>query len=179
MRLRRFSFPFSAVALGADGASLLLDGRPQFRHRLQGRHAHGDAGASPGQADVGQIRQTADGFGFGEVEVQEFGTAGDVSLRFAIQEGGEAGAERRRADRRRDTFGDDTSSAASRRSARASRASSCSPAPSASSSRSSRCCSISGSASSGELALGADHRHPARHRAHDRLLRHHAASSST
>ena len=46
--------------------------------------------AKSGQADVGKVRQAADGFGFGEVEVQEFGTAGGISLRFAIQAGGEA-----------------------------------------------------------------------------------------
>ena len=44
------------------------------------------------------VRQTADGFGFGEVEVQEFGTAGGVSLRFPHPARRRGGAERRRAE---------------------------------------------------------------------------------
>ena len=54
--------------------------------------------AKSGQANVGQIRQTAEGFGFGDVEVQEFGTAGEVSLRFPIQSGGEAAQSGRGAE---------------------------------------------------------------------------------
>jgi preprotein translocase subunit SecF len=57
-----------------------------------------------GQVDVGAVRQTAEGFGFGEVEVQEFGNAGGVSLRFPIQSGGEA-AQSAVVQKARDTFG--------------------------------------------------------------------------
>jgi len=39
--------------------------------------------------DIGQIRQTANGLGFGEAEVQEFGSGGEVSMRFGMQPGGE------------------------------------------------------------------------------------------
>ena len=170
MRFRRFSFPLSAfisvltvVLLLTVGLNFGIDFKGGTLMELQ---------AKSGQADVGQVRQTAEGFGFGEVEVQEFGTAGEVSLRFAIQAGGEAaqsgrGAEgarhvqqRLRVPPRRDGR------------ARASRASSCSPAPSASSSRSSRSCSISGSASSASWRWR-HHRHAARHRADHRLLRDH------
>jgi preprotein translocase subunit SecF len=35
------------------------------------------------------VRQTAHGLGFGEAEVQEFGNAGDISMRFGMQPGGE------------------------------------------------------------------------------------------
>ncbi len=42
-----------------------------------------------GQIDIAQIRQTANGLGFGEAEVQEFGTGGEVSMRFGMQPGGE------------------------------------------------------------------------------------------
>ena len=44
------------------------------------------------------MRQTAEGFGFGDVEVQEFGNAGGVSLRFAAAARRRVGAERRRAE---------------------------------------------------------------------------------
>lgn len=42
-----------------------------------------------GAIDIAQIRHTATGLGFGEVEVQEFGTGGEVSMRFGMQPGGE------------------------------------------------------------------------------------------
>lgn len=42
-----------------------------------------------GQIDIAQVRQTANGLGFGEVEAQEFGNAGEISMRFALQPGGE------------------------------------------------------------------------------------------
>jgi preprotein translocase subunit SecF len=45
--------------------------------------------AKSGKPDIAQVRQTANSFGFGEVEVQEFGSAGDLSMRFALQPGGE------------------------------------------------------------------------------------------
>ena len=47
--------------------------------------------AKSGKADVGQVRQTAESFGFGEVEVQEFGDDGRASrCASRIQPGGEA-----------------------------------------------------------------------------------------
>ena len=43
-----------------------------------------------GQAvDIAQIRHTANALGFGEAEVQEFGSGGEVSMRFGMQPGGE------------------------------------------------------------------------------------------
>lgn len=42
-----------------------------------------------GQVDIASVRQAANGLGFGEVEAQEFGTAGEISMRFALQPGGE------------------------------------------------------------------------------------------
>jgi preprotein translocase subunit SecF len=59
--------------------------------------------AKSGQANVAQIRQTAESFGFGDVEVQEFGSTGEVSLRFPIQSGGEA-AQTAVVQKARDTF---------------------------------------------------------------------------
>ncbi len=45
------------------------------------------------QADVGSLRERANGLGFGEVEVQEFGAGREVSLRVELQPGGEQGQQ--------------------------------------------------------------------------------------
>ncbi len=89
MRFRRFSFPLSAVIsilttlmLLTIGLNFGIDFKGGTLMELQARS---------GRADVASIRQTAESFGFGDVEVQEFGSAGEVSLRFPIQPGGEAG----------------------------------------------------------------------------------------
>jgi preprotein translocase subunit SecF len=89
MRFRRFSFPLSAVISVATAIMLFTIGL-NFGIDFTGGTLM-EIQAKSGQANVAQIRQTAEGFGFGEVEVQEFGTAGEVSLRFATQPGGEAG----------------------------------------------------------------------------------------
>ena len=101
MRFRRFSFPLSAV-ISILTAVMLLAGGLNFGIDFQGGTLM-EIQAKSGRAEVGQIRQTAQGFGFGDVEVQEFGTAGEVSLRFPIQEGGEA-AQAAVVQKARDTF---------------------------------------------------------------------------
>jgi len=102
MRLRRFSFPLSAlisvltvIMLATVGLNFGIDFKGGTLMELQSK---------AGQVDVGNVRQTAESFGFGEVEVQEFGNAGGVSLRFAIQPGGEA-AQSAVVQKARDTFG--------------------------------------------------------------------------
>ncbi len=102
MRFRRFSFPFSAlvsiltlVILVTIGLNFGIDFKGGTLLELQ---------AKSGKADVAKIRQTSEGFGFGDVEVQEFGTAGEVSLRFPIQSGGES-AQAAVVQKARDTFG--------------------------------------------------------------------------
>ena len=87
MRLRHVSFPFSAalslaiiVLFFTMGLNFGVDFKGGTLIELQ---------AKSGQADVGGVRQGANSFGFGDVEVQEFGTAGGVSLRFPLQPGGE------------------------------------------------------------------------------------------
>jgi preprotein translocase subunit SecF len=102
MRLRRFSFPLSALIsvltvlmLATVGLNFGIDFKGGTLMELQSK---------AGQVDVGNVRQTAESFGFGEVEVQEFGNAGGVSLRFAIQPGGEA-AQSAVVQKARDTFG--------------------------------------------------------------------------
>ncbi|KFG68795.1 protein translocase subunit SecF [Microvirga sp. BSC39] len=101
MRFRRYSFPLSAV-ISILTAVMLLAGGLNFGIDFQGGTLM-EIQARSGRADVGQIRQTAQSFGFGDVEVQEFGTAGEVSLRFPIQEGGEA-AQAAVVQKARDTF---------------------------------------------------------------------------
>jgi preprotein translocase subunit SecF len=101
MRFRRFSFPLSAVIsilttlmLLTIGLNFGIDFKGGTLMELQARS---------GRADVASIRQTAEAFGFGDVEVQEFGSAGEVSLRFPIQPGGETG-QAAVVQKARDTF---------------------------------------------------------------------------
>jgi preprotein translocase subunit SecF len=102
MRHRRWSFPFSALLSVVIVALFLIHGL-NFGIDFRGGTLM-ELQAKSGQADVGKVRQQADTFGFGEAEVQEFGTAGNVSLRFAIQPGGEA-AQSAVVQKTRDTFG--------------------------------------------------------------------------
>jgi preprotein translocase subunit SecF len=88
MRWRHVSFPFSAlmslviVALFfTHGLNFGIDFKGGTLMELQ---------AKSGTAAVSEVREQANALGFGEVEVQEFGDAGNLSLRFPIQEGGEA-----------------------------------------------------------------------------------------
>nr|WP_210278688.1 protein translocase subunit SecF [Microvirga flocculans] len=102
MRFRRFSFPLSAV-ISILTAIMLMTVGLNFGIDFKGGTLM-EIQAKSGQADVAKIRGTAEGFGFGEVEVQEFGTAGEVSIRFPIQQGGEA-AQAAVVQKARDTFG--------------------------------------------------------------------------
>lgn len=101
VRFRRFSYPFSAaysvlvVALFLTvGLNFGIDFRGGTLIEMQ---------AKSGQTDIASIRQSANALGFGEAEVQEFGTAGDISMRFALQPGGEA-AQQAVVARARETF---------------------------------------------------------------------------
>jgi len=101
MRFRRFSFPLSAlisiataIMLFTIGLNFGIDFKGGTLMEIQARSGH---------ADVAQIRRTAESFGFGDVEVQEFGAAGEVSLRFPLQPGGEA-AQAGVVQKARDTF---------------------------------------------------------------------------
>ncbi|MGO4704255.1 protein translocase subunit SecF [Microvirga sp. 2MCAF38] len=101
MRLRRWSFPFSAV-LSLATVVLFLTVGLNFGIDFKGGTLM-ELQAKSGHADVAKVRETADTFGFGEVEVQEFGNAGGLSLRFPIQSGGEA-AQSAVVQKARDTF---------------------------------------------------------------------------
>jgi preprotein translocase subunit SecF len=88
MRFRHVSFPFSALLSVATvivfltvGLNFGVDFKGGTLIELQAKNH---------VADTGAVRSTANSFGFGDVEVQEFGNQGGVSLRFPIQPGGEA-----------------------------------------------------------------------------------------
>lgn len=88
MRFRRLSFPFSAL-LTVGTVLLFLTVGLNFGIDFKGGTLL-EMQARSGTADVAAIRHTANSLGFGEAEVQEFGTGGNLSLRFALQPGGEA-----------------------------------------------------------------------------------------
>jgi preprotein translocase subunit SecF len=104
MRFRHVSFPLSALLSIATLVVFLTMGL-NFGVDFKGGTLM-ELQAKSGQADVAKVRQTANAFGFGEVEVQEFGNAGGVSLRFPVQPGGEA-AQSAVVQRARDAFSQD------------------------------------------------------------------------
>jgi preprotein translocase SecF subunit len=104
MRFRRWAFPLSALLSVLSillffgwGMNFGIDFKGGTLVELQSRS---------GAADIADIRQRANALGFGEVEVQQFGTPQDVSVRVALQEGGEQ-AQQNVVNRLRDTFGGD------------------------------------------------------------------------
>src|SRR5918994_2289191 len=103
MRVRRMTFPFSAFLSVVSvllffgwGMNFGIDFKGGTLVELQSRSA---------AADVAAIRQRAEALGFGEVEVQQFGTPQDVSVRVELQPGGEQ-AQQNVVSRLRETFGD-------------------------------------------------------------------------
>jgi preprotein translocase subunit SecF len=103
MRFRRVTFPMSAalsilsvVLFFAWGMNFGIDFKGGTLVEMQSRS---------GPADIASIRQRADALGFGEVEVQEFGSPQDISLRVELQAGGEQ-AQQNVVRRIRETFAD-------------------------------------------------------------------------
>ena len=90
MRLRHFSFPFSALLSLAIVAIFFTYGLNYGVDFKGGTLIEMQPKSVEQRIDVGTIRQRAANLGFGEVEVQEFGNAGDVSMRFPLQPGGDA-----------------------------------------------------------------------------------------
>ena len=87
MWYRRWTFPLSALLSVLAVAAFLhfgmntgIDFRGGTVMEMQARE---------GNADIAQIRVDANQLGFGNVEVQAFGTPRDVALRVQLQEGGE------------------------------------------------------------------------------------------
>lgn len=101
VRFRRFSYPFSA-AYSLLVIALFLTVGLNFGIDFKGGTLI-EMQSKAGKTEIATIRQTANTFGFGEVEVQEFGSAGDISMRFALQPGGEA-AQQAVVARARDAF---------------------------------------------------------------------------
>lgn len=104
MRFRHWAFPFSAVVSVLSvllfftmGMNFGIDFRGGTLVEMQARQ---------GAADIADLRQRANVLGFGEVEVQGFGTPQDVSVRVVLQPGGEA-AQQAVVTRLRETFGND------------------------------------------------------------------------
>lgn len=98
VRWRVLSFPFSAfisvmtlVLFMTLGLNYGIDFTGGTLMEMQ---------AKSGQADLAKVRSTAHAFEVGEVEVQEFGQGGQVSIRFRIQPGGEAAQSKLVADAR-------------------------------------------------------------------------------
>jgi preprotein translocase subunit SecF len=91
MRFRRVSYPFSAVLSIISVVLFLLVGM-NFGIDFSGGTLM-ELRAKSGTADTAALRQTAEKIGIGDVEVQAFGNASDVTLRFGIQPGGDAAQE--------------------------------------------------------------------------------------
>ena len=88
MRFRRFSYPFSAV-LSIVSVVLFLTVGMNFGIDFAGGTLI-ELRANSGTADLAQLRRVVEGMDVGAVEVQSFGNASDVILRFGVQPGGEA-----------------------------------------------------------------------------------------
>ena len=80
MRYRRFTFPLSAL-LSVATVVLFLTVGLNFGIDFKGGTLV-ELQAKAGTADVASVRQIANGFGFGETEVQELGGQGNVLVRF-------------------------------------------------------------------------------------------------
>jgi preprotein translocase subunit SecF len=88
MRFRRIAFPFSAF-LSVLTVTLFFTVGMNFGIDFNGGTLI-EMQARSGKADVASVRATAAGLNLGDAEVQEFGNAGEVSMRFALQPGGDA-----------------------------------------------------------------------------------------
>jgi preprotein translocase subunit SecF len=91
MRLRRFSYPFSAALSIISVLAFIVLGM-NFGIDFAGGTVM-ELRAKSGQADLAHLRAVGDGLGIGHVEVQGFGNASDVTLRFGTQPGGAAAQE--------------------------------------------------------------------------------------
>jgi preprotein translocase subunit SecF len=104
MRLRHISFPLSAVLSVAIVTVFLTFGLNYGVDFKGGTLMEMQPKTADQRTPVALVREKANGLGYGEVEVQEFGTEGGISLRFPIQPGGEA-AQGVVVDKARSEFG--------------------------------------------------------------------------
>lgn len=105
MRLRHISFPLSAAISIAVVVVFLMLGLNYGVDFKGGTLMEMQPKSEAQRLPVATVREKANAFGFGEVEVQEFGNDGAISLRFPIQPGGEA-AQGVVVDKARAVFGD-------------------------------------------------------------------------
>jgi preprotein translocase subunit SecF len=103
MSFRRISFPFSAFLSIASIALFLLWGMNVGIDFKGGTLI--EMKAKQGVADLADLRGKSGNFGFGEVELQNFGSPQEVLVRVALQPGGEA-AQQAVVAKFRDTFGE-------------------------------------------------------------------------
>jgi preprotein translocase subunit SecF len=103
MRFRRVSFPFSALISLVSVALFVFLGM-NFGIDFKGGTLI-EMQAKGEQADVAMLRVKGNELGFGDIEVQAFGTARDVSVRIPLQEGGEV-AQQAVVQKMRTLFGD-------------------------------------------------------------------------
>jgi preprotein translocase subunit SecF len=89
MRFRRIAFPFSAF-LSVATIVLFFTVSMNFGIDFTGGTLI-EMQAKSGKVAIAEVRKTAEGLNLGEPEVQEFGDRGEVSMRFGLQSGGEAG----------------------------------------------------------------------------------------
>ena len=87
MRFRRYSYPFSAIVSVISVVAFIFISM-NFGIDFTGGTLI-EMQAKSGKFDVGALREQASDLALGEVEVQEFGDKGEVSLRFGLQQGGE------------------------------------------------------------------------------------------
>src|SRR4051794_21732858 len=88
MRFRRVSYPFSAF-LSIVSVILFLTVGMNFGIDFAGGTLM-ELRAKSGTADLGQLRTTGEHLSLGDIEVQGFGNASDVTLRFGLQPVGDA-----------------------------------------------------------------------------------------
>ena len=89
MRLRHLSFPLSAAISVGIVVIFLMFGLNYGVDFKGGTLMEMQPKTAEQRLPVASVREKANAFGFGEVEVQEFGNDGAISLRFPIQPGGE------------------------------------------------------------------------------------------
>jgi preprotein translocase subunit SecF len=109
MRFRRLSFPFSAL-LSVVAVFCFFFVSMNFGIDFTGGTLI-EMQARSGKSDIHSVRQAATDLAVGEIEVQEFGDKGDVSIRFGLQPGASE-QEREKAqqaamERFKQTFGKD------------------------------------------------------------------------
>jgi preprotein translocase subunit SecF len=88
MRLRRWSYPFSAL-LSIVSVVVFLTVGMNFGIDFAGGTLM-ELRAKSGTADLSELRGIGDKLGLGDVEVQGFGNASDATMRIRVQPGGDA-----------------------------------------------------------------------------------------